>query len=223
MPITTTRPRVHDRVTLEAVSAILVRYLAVYRHRKPFYQTLLLRQLAEEWGDHRSVLDVGAGTGVLGQAMHELFAADVTSIDIHDRYVKGLTTRVLVYDGKTLPFADHAFDAVVINNVLHHVPLPLRERLLRECHRVCDGPVYIKDHLAATTLDHVRLTVLDAIGNIPFGGMVSAHYLTVREWEQLAASTGYGPPSFRSAAYRSGLFAMIFPNGLEIITKWVPA
>lgn len=211
-----------SRITLHAVSEIFCRYVPLYRHRQPAYQMILLRELAEEWEGHRNVLDVGGGSGVLGQAIHELFATSVTSVDVHNRYVPGLTTRAIVYDGETLPFANDAFDAIVINNVLHHVPPEVRLTLLRECRRVCRGPVYVKDHLASTWLDHVRLTVLDAIGNLPFGGMVSARYLTSSEWRRLAVESGYEPPTFRSGAYRTGILATLFPNRLEIVTKLHP-
>ncbi|WP_210235418.1 hypothetical protein, partial [Mesorhizobium sp. M8A.F.Ca.ET.197.01.1.1] len=57
-------------------------------------------------------------------------------------------------------------------------------------------------------LDNLRLTAMDAIGNIPFGGMIWARYLTRAEWEGLAAESGYriarraAPKQYRKSIYR---------------------
>jgi hypothetical protein len=86
---------------------------------------------------------------------------------------------------------------------------------LREVRRVVEGPIYIKDHIAASRPDHARLAVLDAIGNVPFGGQVSADYLSSAEWSQLAGAAGYRIAAQIGGHYRSGIMAWLFPNGLE--------
>ena len=107
---------------------------------------------------------------------------------------------------------------------MHHVPIAVRADLMREIRRVVAGPLYIKDHESCGRLDDLRLTAMDAIGNIPFGGMVSADYLTRAEWEQLAAESGYRITARAAPArYRSGLYAMAFPNRLEVTMRFDPA
>jgi len=64
------------------------------------------------------------------------------------------------------------------------------------------------------------LTVLDFIGNIPFGGMVSADYLGDEEWRSLAAGAGYRIAETVEARYRGGPFALLFPNRLETTMRW---
>jgi SAM-dependent methyltransferase len=141
-----------------------------------------------------------------------------------DRFCPSLTVPTQKYDGRTLPFGDGYFDAATLNNVMHHVPVDARADLLREIRRVVDGPLYIKDHETGGTLDDLRLAALDAIGNIPFGGMVWARYLSRKEWNQLASDSGY-----RIAAraepimYRSSAFALLFPNRLEVTMRFEPA
>ena len=106
---------------------------------------------------------------------------------------------------RRLPFADASFDCITFSNVLHHVPRPIRPALMRECARVAGGgPIYIKDHLAASPLDHARLFALDVMGNVPFGGMVKASYLTAEDWRRLAAAAGYRIDRQIGGAYRSG-------------------
>lgn len=216
-----------ETLAVEQVAANLSPRLPIYRWRRPVYQTVMLRALKRLWSrGHRKVLDVGGGTGVIAQAVHDLFPVEtVVAVDVEDRYLKDLTISAGTYDGLHLPFADDAFDAVMFNNVLHHVPVKGRAALMRECRRVAgDGPVYIKDHLAASALDHKRLWLLDWIGNTPFSGMVEADYLDRAQWDALAAAGGYRiAETLAAEPYRSGPMALLFPNRLEISMRWEPA
>lgn len=205
---------------------ILATHLSIYRRRVPYYQAVMLDSLAEVWaGRHHKLLDVGGGTGVIAQAISELFPVDMVEVvDLVDRFCASLTVSAQQYDGTALPFADASFDAATLNNVLHHVPVAERAALLREIRRVVSGPVYIKDHESRGTIDDLRLWVLDAIGNIPFGGMVWARYLERTEWERLAGESGYRIAARASSAkYRNGVHAKFFPNRLEVTMRFEPA
>ncbi|ANK13236.1 class I SAM-dependent methyltransferase [Erythrobacter neustonensis] len=212
-------------ITIGAVADILEQHTPLYRNRPPVYQTVMLADLAQVWKvHHANLLDVGGGTGVMAQAMQALLPVDkVTAIDVVDRYFPTLSVETRVYDGAVLPFADASFAAATINNVMHHVDLDYRAGLMREIRRVVDGPVYIKDHVAISKLDHARLAVLDAIGNIPFGGQVNARYLSPAEWDALAREAGYRIAATSSGTYRSGIMARIFPNRLEAAFRLDPA
>ena len=204
------------------VAASLAPHLAMYRHKPPSYQTVMLNGLLALWrGPHERLLDVGGGTGVIGQCIADLFPVGaVTAIDVVDRFCPGLTIAVGTYDGERLPFDDGSFDAATLNNVLHHVPVEARPALLGEIARVVKGPLYIKDHEARGRLDRLRLAALDFIGNIPFGGMVKADYLGAAEWRALATGAGYRIAETTGGAYRRGPFALLFPNRLEIGMRW---
>jgi len=208
-----------------ALQAILAPHLAMYRTKLPTYQATMLGSLRSLWqARHARLLDVGGGTGVIAEAMAALFPVDeVQAIDLVDRFCPTLTVAAQQYDGRTIPFADGYFDAATLNNVLHHVPVAARAYLLREIRRTTAGPLYIKDHECRGLIDHWRLTALDAIGNIPFGGMLWARYLSRAEWEDLAAASGWRV-SARAAAvrYRSGPYALIFPNRLEVTMRFDP-
>ena len=210
--------------SLAAVQPLIARHLPIYRVRVPAYQTTLLQSFAQLWDPaHTRVLDVGGGTGIIAQAIKDLFGvAHVTSVDIEDRFLKSLDIETRIYDGMKLPFADGSFDCVTFSNVLHHVPPPARPALMWECARVAgSGPIYIKDHLAASRLDHARLMLLDLMGNVPFGGMVKAGYLTAEDWQRLAAAPGYRIDRQITGAYRSGYFERLFPNRLEVTMRVV--
>jgi SAM-dependent methyltransferase len=213
-------------VSAESVARVLRAHLPVYRWRRPAYQTAMLADLQDLWRDgDRRVLDVGGGTGVIAQAISDLFAVDkVASVDVENRFLPSLTIETATFDGRHLPFADNSFDCVLFSNVLHHVPPENRAGLLEECRRVAPaGALLLKDHLAVGALDHLRLTALDVIGNVPFHGMVRASYLGPREWRALAAASGYSIASTSHGRYRSGPMAMLFPNRLEVTMRWEPA
>ena len=64
--------------------------------------------------------------------------------------------------------------------------------------------------------------MLDAIGNVPFGGQVSADYLSSHEWSQLARAAGYKIAAQVGGNYRTGIMAWLFPNGLETTMRLEP-
>jgi SAM-dependent methyltransferase len=210
-------------INIETVRAILAPHARLYRIRTPIYQTVLLQSLRAVWDPaHRKVLDVGGGTGLLAEAIQKLFPVDkIVSLDVENRFLPNLSITTAVSTTKKLPFSDGSFDCVVMNNVLHHVPRQDRIKLLSECKRVA-GPIYVKDHVAATTGDHVRLHILDMIGNLPFKGMVKAQYLSLAEWQEVAAFSGYKISINNASRYRRGITAAIFPNRLECLIRFSP-
>jgi SAM-dependent methyltransferase len=211
-------------ISVADVARTLAPRVPLYRWRPPHYQAALIRGLRKIWQPaHRTVLDVGGGTGIMAQAVKELFALDrVVSVDVEDRYLDSLDIETRAYDGCTLPFPDDSFDCVLLCNVIHHVPEDMRAALLKECARVAaTGTVYIKDHLAASRLDHLRLTILDLLGNVPFGGMVQANYLEDADWQALADQSGFRIETRRCDDYREGPMSLAFPNRIELIMRWV--
>ena len=212
-------------VTLDAVAQVLTRHVPLYRKIPPTYQTTMLKSLDELWDQrHRRVLDVGGGTGVVAQAIKELFGVEVTSVDVEDRFLKTLDIETRLFDGEALPFADASFDGVILNNVIHHVPKAARPGLMRECARVVGkGPIYVKDHVAGSLADRWRLTLLDLAGNAPFSGMIKADYLSEPDWQALAEATGLRIDASVAGEYRTGVFAALFPNRFETTMRWRPA
>lgn len=207
------------------LQTILSEHLPVFAVKVPHYQAIMLDSLLEIWVDRPArLLDIGGGTGVIAQAIADLFpVGSVEAIDLVDRFCPTLKVPTRQYDGQNIPCADGAFDAATLNNVLHHVPPAARADLMREIRRAVAGPVYIKDHLTTGFVDNMRLTALDAWGNIPFGGMVKAQYLSQAEWDELAAAAGYRIGAIaRPRAYRTGPAGLAFPNRLETSMRFDP-
>ena len=92
----------------------------------------------------RTVLDAGCGYGYLSRflADHIPARATVVGMDVSERFLE--TARTLADDRLTfvkgtlvaLPFPDGAFDLVVCNSVIEHIPHTLRAGALREIVRV---------------------------------------------------------------------------------------
>jgi len=212
-------------ITIDEVQRCMAHHLPIYSWHKPSYQHVALSSLQALWkSGHGRALDVGGGTGVLAHTVKTLFGLQhVASVDVHDRFLPSLNIETAVYDGVTLPFADASFDCVLLFNVLHHVSPADRVPLLCECRRVAaQGPLYIKDHISRGVSDDVRLAVLDALGNAPFRGMVTANYLREADWRDLATAAGYELDEELAGEYRSGPMAALFPNRLETFMRWCP-
>jgi ubiquinone/menaquinone biosynthesis C-methylase UbiE len=102
-------------------------------------------------------LDIGTGPGdipiMLAQREPRMHlaavdaAAQMLSIARARIAQHGLSRRIALQrcDAKELPFADGAFDAVLSNTILHHIPDPVA--FLAEAARVCkrDGVLVIRD------------------------------------------------------------------------------
>lgn len=102
--------------------------------------------------DGRAILDVGCGRGAVARQL----AADgavVTGVDPGPEAIAAARAavpgaRFEPAGGEALPFADHAFDAAIFINSLHHVPPTHMRAALREAVRVSRGPVLIVEPLA---------------------------------------------------------------------------
>jgi hypothetical protein len=213
-----------SRIDPRRLQAVLAKHLAMYRTKVPHYQATMLSCLLDLWPDrHHRLLDIGGGTGVMAQAVSEFFPVDsVETVDRVNRFCTSLSIPVQTYDGRALPYSDGSFDAAMMNNVMHHVPVETRIGLLREIRRVVVGPLYIKDHEPRSWLDSLRLVALDILGNMPFGGMLWASYLTRSDWDEVAEASGYRIAARTYGTYRTGGFAILFPNRLEITMRFEP-
>jgi SAM-dependent methyltransferase len=133
----------------------------------------LVEVLTELGGPAESLLDVGAGDGLIGAALGRKLGA-TRSIGVDVRPQPGTALPTVSYDGARLPFDDRSFELVVLSDVLHHAADPLL--LLREALRVASRAVLLKDHLAFSPLSRALLWAMDVAGNLEQGVEVRAHY-----------------------------------------------
>jgi SAM-dependent methyltransferase len=99
------------------------------------------RWLEPMLGAARTVVDIGAGTGNVTEALRER-GLDVTPVDVVDlSFTDGVEP--LLYDGERLPFADDVFDVALLSAVLHHAARPAQ--LLLEARRVAPLVLVVED------------------------------------------------------------------------------
>lgn len=162
-----------------------------------------------------SLLDVGAGTGELACAIHQLRPdLDISGVDVYIRPKTLIPVRK--YDGSRLPFDDASMDAVMAVDVLHHCKDPIS--VLRECARVSREWIIIKDHTADKLGDKQILRFMDWVGNRAHGVELPYNYLSTTEWAKAFRDAGL-------ASYRQintlGLypfpFSLIFDGSLHCL------
>lgn len=122
------------------------------------------------------VLDVGTGTAQIPiELCRHPIACRVTAIDLAGEMLKlaklnvareGLSNRIQLelVDAKQAPYADSAFDAVISNSIVHHIPEPRAAfaemtRLLR-----LGGVLFVRDLLRPNTATEVDLLVATYAG-----------------------------------------------------------
>jgi SAM-dependent methyltransferase len=187
------------------------RYVASRRAR------VIAARLAKLLPADAYVLDVGCGDGEIA-ALIQSQRPDVTvrGVDVLVRE----HTRVPVeeFDGRTLPFADGSFDAVMFIDVLHHCQWPID--LLREARRVSRRAIVIKDHLLQGVGARRTLRFMDDVGNRRYGVVLPHNYLRPHQWKEAFAELEL---SVEHMDQRLGLypwpFSLVFDRHLHFVAR----
>ncbi len=88
------------------------------------------------------VLDVGAGRCYVSKEVQTKNKdVEVTCLDVDNYNMTDM--KLILYDGKKIPFPDNNFDTLMLIYVLHHVENPVE--VLKECIRVCKGNIIITE------------------------------------------------------------------------------
>lgn len=153
-------------------------YKPVYESRIDVLASKIVPHL--QVGD--KVLDIGCGSGMLGEAVleHSDCPSGLTYRGLEKAKRGGEPIEVLQCKAERLPFADQAFDVVILADVLHH-----EERqglLLDEACRVSQRLLIVKDHKPEGFLAFWRVCFLDWAANYPFDVKCLYCYRTRREW-----------------------------------------
>lgn len=170
----------------------------------------LVRRITPHLREGDRVLDVGCGAGTLGKAILDSPGCPAgVSVEGLERVKRGgEPIQVHEYDGRTIPHADGAYDAVILADVLHHEPEPAR--LIAECARVSRRLVIIKDHQIKGPLAKARISLIDWAANAPYGVPCLYRYNTPDEWRESHRRQG--------VAVEEELTAMrLYPRGWNLL------
>jgi len=90
------------------------------------WDDLLFRQEIERTlQNNHSLLDLGAGAGIVSHMNFKGMAARVVGVDLDPRVTENpFLDKGIIIDGVTLPFPDGEFDIVISDNVLEHLENP---------------------------------------------------------------------------------------------------
>ena len=159
------------------------------------------------------ILDLGAGTGVVGRAALAAGAARVVAADLAVAMLRrgGPAQHPVAADATALPFRDQAFDLVVAAFCLNHLSEP--GAALREARRVGRG--FAASTFAPGWTHPAKLAVDDALR--PFGFQPPAWYLSLqREAGPAAQDPGRLAAQAASAGFSDvQVRTMTVPTGLS--------
>jgi SAM-dependent methyltransferase len=141
--------------TLQGINAALVMVAnrkrgsrRAWRHYRP-WDLLKARSIASRLRDGDVVLDVGCGTGHMLASVALFRRLELQGVELSRLPGALPDVPIATYDGARLPFGDRAFDATMINYVLHHLTPDHARALFGEIRRVTKHRVFIiEDSLA---------------------------------------------------------------------------
>lgn len=151
---------------------------------------VLASHLAELLPRDASVLDVGAGDGLLARmVMDRRPDLRIRGVDVMLRPTSHIP--VDRFDGVRLPFDAGAFDAVMMVDVLHHAAN--QDALLAETARAATRAVVIKDHVLTGVFAQQTLAFMDWVGNARHGVALPYAYWTEAQWRSGFERNGLRP------------------------------
>lgn len=131
------------------------------------------------------VLDLGAGNCQIALALNHKYSLNVTPIDIVNNNKTSL--KLIVYDGKNIPFENNHFDASYVIFVLHHVDSKIE--LLKEISRVTQKTMIIIEDTPKNKFEKFSWWIFDHLINI-FHKSHFSHACTDSQWEEVFNQLG---------------------------------
>ncbi|MGH7583033.1 MAG: class I SAM-dependent methyltransferase [Gemmatimonadales bacterium] len=180
----------------------------------------LVAHLRDMLPPRASVLDIGAGNGLLARRlMDEQPGLVVRGVDVLVRSHTEIP--VESFDGVHLPAGDRSVDYTMFIDVLHHVDEPAA--LVAEAVRVSRRGLLIKDHVARGPSDRAVLRLMDWVGNAGHGVRLPYRYLSRGAWDDLLRGAGlreeYWTSRLRLYPFPASL---IFDRTLHFVGRFAP-
>jgi SAM-dependent methyltransferase len=190
-----------DRTEAEIAASFreLNRVNRLFRFSHPF-ETALPRWLGRKICERLDILDVGAGTGLLGKTLTEWarqhgWQWHFTNLDTNPIALKiGDQPDSVVGSALQLPFADGSFDLVVASQMTHHLTDEQVVTHWREAWRVTRDAIFICDlhrNAGLYALLWLTLHLMRANQTVVEDGLISVRRgFRLNEWRGLAEQAG---------------------------------
>lgn len=128
---------------------------------------------------NEKILDIGCGNGLISLYLQKK-GFDVTALDVENlAYSEDI--KVVVYDGKNIPFTENQFDTALLITVLHHTDNP--EKVLQEAVKVAKKIVIIED-IYENRFQQYLTYFMDTLVNLGFSNMTYQNK-SDKAWQQL--------------------------------------
>lgn len=170
--------------------------LNVFFHFSHPFVSQLPRWLGKKRCENLQILDVGAGSGLLGEklsawARRRNWHWHITNLDVHPVAPNSTNGATFVAGSALqLPFADHSFDLVIASQMTHHLTDPEVIQHWREAWRVTRDAMFISDlHRNAGFYGMLWMTMILMGTNAKLrqDGLISVKRgFRRREWRDLA-------------------------------------
>lgn len=185
---------------------------ALWDSRAGYYDNQVLRIYEEAYrltieailaivNSSSNVLEMGCGTGIVTVAIAPN-VREITGIDISPKMIAKAQEKALrqnienvtfkVLDASELPFPDHAFDVVLLPNLLHLVAQP--DRVIKESRRLLKPGgtlVTVTDCLGAPAPFKIQIQLLYGRLLKLFGKMKNLHFYKPSDLKQLLSDNGF--------------------------------
>lgn len=170
----------------------------------------LIASFASAVRPHSRIIDIGAGKGLLAQAMVRQLDAHVTMVDVASYNQSDLP--LTLCDSRALAFANASFDYAILSFVLHHTCDP--EGILREALRVAREVIVVENDVRGVVRQWLTRTI-DSYPALRYGTPPCYFAQTREEWLELFAQFSVETCALGEFSLEYGFFR----NFAVILTK----
>lgn len=108
--------------------------ISISRITTPYRAKLLLSVYRRWIKRNGKALDVGCGTGIITDILGKELRLEIMGCDIKKYLVNNIP--FIKINGDKLPFPNHSYDFVFLNDVLHHIDKSKQRQIINEALRV---------------------------------------------------------------------------------------